>query len=219
MAARKKSTKKAARKKATKKATVRKAPAKKATKKSVTKKAVKKTAVAAKPAAKKPAPKRLPTPRKSPAELAAERIIKITVESPENLPLEELYHPECISHEPMGEPAVGHAGLREKLAYWHEVTKGSRFKPRNVFVSGNTVCIEWDSEVDMRDGRTIQLQEIAIHEIQGSKIIAERYYYDPSRLSPPASDHAGPVADVPAPPKPPPPVEASGEPRIDPVDL
>ena len=38
----------------------------------------------------------------------------------------------------------------------------------------------------MRDGRTVQLTEVAVHEIKDGKIQSERYYYDPSALAPPA---------------------------------
>jgi ketosteroid isomerase-like protein len=37
----------------------------------------------------------------------------------------------------------------------------------------------------MRDGRTVKLQETAVHEIKNGKIQSERYYYNPAALAPP----------------------------------
>jgi ketosteroid isomerase-like protein len=53
-----------------------------------------------------------------------------------------------------------------------------------VWTGKNTVCIEWDGEVTLRDGRSVHLREIAVHEIKDGKIQHERYYYDPSALAP-----------------------------------
>jgi hypothetical protein len=62
---------------------------------------------------------------------------------------------------------------------------GTTWKPRNVWTGKNTVCIEWDSTVNLRDGRTVQLREIAVHEIKNGKIQNERFYYNPGDLGPP----------------------------------
>jgi hypothetical protein len=51
----------------------------------------------------------------------------------------------------------------------------------------------------------VTLEEVAIHEIRGGKIVAERFYYDPSVLFPPAPPEPEAVA-------PPPPAEPEPEP-------
>jgi len=39
--------------------------------------------------------------------------------------------------------------------------------------------------VNTRDGRTVKLPEIAVHEIKNGKIQNERFYYNPMALAPP----------------------------------
>jgi ketosteroid isomerase-like protein len=95
-----------------------------------------------------------------------------------------LYAPECTSAEPRGEPARGHAGIEEKNARWKQMQTSTRWRARNVWTGRNTVCIEWDGEVTLRDGRTVNLREIAVHEVKGGKILHERFYYDPGALAP-----------------------------------
>jgi ketosteroid isomerase-like protein len=64
--------------------------------------------------------------------------------------------------------------------------KGTRWKARNIFTGRNVICIEWDAEVTLRDGRVVKLPEVAIHEIAGGKIARERYYYNPLAFTPSA---------------------------------
>jgi ketosteroid isomerase-like protein len=64
-------------------------------------------------------------------------------------------------------------------------------KARNVWTGRNTICIEWDSTVTTRDGRTVKLNETAIHEIKNGKIQSERYYYNPAALAPPQATLPG----------------------------
>jgi ketosteroid isomerase-like protein len=99
--------------------------------------------------------------------------------------IRELYHPDAVSIEANGGTSVGYAGLEEKMKTWEQMTSGMVSKPRNVWTGKNTICIEWDSTVTMRDGRTVQLREVAVHEIKNGKIQSERYYYDPAALAPP----------------------------------
>jgi ketosteroid isomerase-like protein len=68
---------------------------------------------------------------------------------------------------------------------WHQMTAGMVSKARNVWIGDNTICIEWDSTVTMRDGRSVKLLETAVHEIKNGKISSERFYYNPAALAPP----------------------------------
>jgi hypothetical protein len=61
--------------------------------------------------------------------------------------------------------------------------KGSKWTPRNVLLGRNLICVEWDADVTLNDGRVVKLQEVAVHEIKGGKIQNERYYYNPTALS------------------------------------
>jgi hypothetical protein len=86
-----------------------------------------------------------------------------------------------------GTVSRGIAQLEEKLKNWEQMQSGTKWKARNVWCRGNTICIEWDAEVTMRDGRTVSLREIGVHEIRGGKIAAERFYYNPMALAPPTT--------------------------------
>jgi len=116
-------------------------------------------------------------------EALARTIVRVT--SLPTFPLRELYTEDCVSEEATGDVARGIAGLEEKLARWEQMQAGTKWKPRNVWCKGNTICIEWDATVQLRDGRTVALREIGVHEIRGGKIAAERFYYNPMQLAPP----------------------------------
>ena len=115
----------------------------------------------------------------------ARRIVKAA--SDPEVRLGELYASDCVSEEASGDVAHGIAGLEEKMRRWEQMQQGARFEPRHVWLGKNTVCIEWDAKVDLRDGRSVELREVAVHEVENGKIVAERYYYNPMVLGPPAS--------------------------------
>jgi ketosteroid isomerase-like protein len=150
-------------------------------------------------ARRKPAPKKSPARKKSAAaktsqraatpRLArlAQRIIHLT-QGPSfgAAEIRELYNADASSIEASGAVAKGHAELEVKMKGWEQMTAGMESHPRHVWTGPYTICIEWDSTVTMRDGRTVQLREVAVHEIKNGKIQNERYYYDPMALAPPA---------------------------------
>ncbi len=213
MATRKKSTRKATRKKARKKAPRKKASRKKAARKATRRRATKTTA------ARKKAPKKKAAARKKtdPAAIAR-KIIAATID-PSKLVIEELYAPDCVSVEGSGMRVEGWAGLREKNAGWEAGVESSTWNARNVLTGANSIAIEWDAQIKFKDGRSVQLNEMAIHELLGGKIVAERYFYDPTAIAPPTA------AAEPAPSKPHYTPEAVSQPSdtddggIDPMDL
>ncbi|MEN8158525.1 MAG: nuclear transport factor 2 family protein [Myxococcota bacterium] len=178
--ARKRSRSKSARgKKGTRRTVRKRAPAKK---KAARKK---KAAVRKKPTRRKTAARKKPA-APSLAALAA-KIIRLT-QGPSFGPVEirELYNEDAASIEASGAVAQGHAELEEKMKGWEQMAAGMTSEAKHVWTGPDTVCIEWASTVTMRDGRTVQLHEVAVHEIKDGKIQSERYYYDPSALAPPA---------------------------------
>jgi ketosteroid isomerase-like protein len=102
-----------------------------------------------------------------------------------------LYNADAVSVEASGQSATGYAGLEAKMKGWEAMTSSMAAKARNVWTGRNTICIEWDSTVTLRDGRIAQLREVAVHEIKNGKIQSERYYYDPSALAPPQGARPG----------------------------
>ncbi|CAG0970937.1 limonene-1,2-epoxide hydrolase [Myxococcaceae bacterium] len=161
MAARKKSPRKTSKSKP-----VRKAPAKK---------------TASRPSRRKPATK----PVMSPLEAVARRLVAATVD-PSKFVIADLYTPDCVSQEAAGEAHHGHAGIEAKAKQWEQMQTGTKWKARNVFLGRNTICIEWDARVTLRDGRVVAMPEVAVHEIRNGKIARERFYYDPMALMPPS---------------------------------
>jgi ketosteroid isomerase-like protein len=146
-------------------------------------------APAKKAAAKKAAPKKAAA---SGMEALAKKIVRMS-QGPTfgAAEIRALYNPDCVSIEANGGTAVGYAGLEDKMKAWEQMTASMVSKPRNVWTGRNTICIEWDSTVTTRDGRTVKLQETAVHEIKNGKIQSERYYYNPAALAPPQQSLPG----------------------------
>ena len=115
-------------------------------------------------------------------EALARKIVRAT--NLAEFPLRDFYTDDAVSEEATGDVSRGIAGLEDKLKRWEQMQTGTKWKARNVWTRGNTICIEWDAEVTMRDGRTVKLREIGVHEIKGGKIRAERFYYNPMQLAP-----------------------------------
>jgi len=140
------------------------------------------------PAKKKGSPKKAAA---SGIEALARKIVRMTQQPFGPGELQVLYHPDCVSTEASGQSVTGYAGLEEKLKGWEQMQSGTTWKPKNVWTGRNTVCIEWDATVNLRDGRSVQLHEIAIHDIRNGKIHSERFYYNPAALAPPQQSLPG----------------------------
>jgi ketosteroid isomerase-like protein len=177
-------------------AKARKRPSKKPAR---AKKAARRAPAKRKSAAKKAAPKRSATKPKAPPPPGLEGLARKIVRMSQGpgfgaAEIRELYNPDAVSVEANGGTSQGYAGLEAKMKGWEQMTSGMVSKPRNVWTGRNTVCIEWDSTVTMRDGRSVQLHEVAVHEIKNGKIQSERYYYNPAALAPPAAGGMPPGA-------------------------
>lgn len=200
--------------KARKRTTARKAPAAKA-------RAATKTT--RKAPAKRKAKKAAARPKTPTAEALARKIIRVT-QDPSKFVVEDLYAEDCTSWEPgAAEPALGHEGLRAKAEGWEEVVDPSKavWTPLNVFTKKNAICIEWEVDLVMRDGRSVKMSEVAIHSVKGGKISSERYFYDRAALEPPAQ---APEPVAPSPPDPPEAIlgefdDDPTKPKVDPIDL
>ena len=120
----------------------------------------------------------------SPIEAVAKKIVRATKQP--DFPFTTIYTADCSSEESTGAAVRGHAGLEEKLKGWDQMQMGTKWKERNVWTGKNTVCIEWEADVQLRDGRLVKLREVAVHHIKDGKIQAERFYYNPAAFAPPA---------------------------------
>lgn len=140
-------------------------------------------------AAKKAAPKKAAG---SGLEALARKIVKMSQGATFGAAeIRELYAPDAVSVEASGATSTGYAGLEEKMKGWEQMTSSMVANARNVWTGKNTICIEWDSTVTTRDGRTVKLVEVAVHEIKNGKIQSERYYYNPASLAPPQQSLPG----------------------------
>jgi len=141
------------------------------------------------PRSAKRAPKKRGAAKKAAApslESLARKIVRLTQQPTfAAADLKTLYNVDCVSQEGTGQVDRGIAGLEDKLKRWDQMQSGTTWKAINVWVGRNTICIEWDATVNTRDGRTVKLPEIAVHEIKNGKIQNERFYYNPMALAPP----------------------------------
>ncbi|HEY2387538.1 MAG TPA: nuclear transport factor 2 family protein [Candidatus Binatia bacterium] len=155
----------------------------------------------ARTAARKPAPRRRAAkatakraPRRTPTaararggdamQALAQRIVDVTVGHDDDATL-ALYADDVESTE-MGQPAMrGIDAIRQKFQMWRGMTSHASFRPKSVLVDGNAIVIEWVGTVTLSSsGKTVTLDEVAVHEIRNGKIVRERFYYDPSQLRP-----------------------------------
>jgi len=176
---------------------------------------VKKVAAPAASAKKRAAAAKIATRRPTPAEELAKRIVA-AMDDEKSLDVGKFYTEDAVSVEPGGGTLTGLQALRSKLAGWLAGLRSSDWTARHVLVSKSAICIEWEGNLVMKDGRQITLKEVAVHELRGEKICSERFYYDPRVLMPPAQP-AAPERPRPV-PKPAPAAEDEG-PSIDPMDL
>lgn len=157
---------------------------KKAAAKTRTKKAAPRRTVRAKrPAARRVAPAmRPPAPRPNPVRELAKRIIEVTLANDDDATL-ALYADNIESLERGGPPMSGIEAIKQKFNMWRGMTTSAVFRVRKFAVEGNTIMIEWVGDVTLSpSGKQVQLEEVAIHEIEDGKIVRERYYYDPSLM-------------------------------------
>jgi ketosteroid isomerase-like protein len=152
---------------------------KKAKKAAAPKRVAAKKKTVAKPAARPAAA--APDPSKAVRELA-KRIVEVTLANDDDAAF-ALYADGIQSAEVGTPPSVGIDAIRQKFVMWRSMVSDATFQPRRVWVDGNTIIIEWDGRVTLAaNGATVDMPEIAIHEIENGKIVRERFYYDPGLL-------------------------------------
>jgi len=139
------------------------------------------------PAAKgrKAAGKKAAAKRPDPAAALAAFARKIVKTTQANGDFLSLYAPDCVSTEAGGQTVHGHAGIMEKAKGWEQMQESSSWSARSVCLDprSGTICIEWDGQVKLRGGPTVSMSEVAVHQVKGGKISAERYYYNPAALT------------------------------------
>jgi ketosteroid isomerase-like protein len=142
---------------------------------------------APKKAARKVGARKTAKPKRSGSLATLARKFVEATHRPETFVVAELYTPDCVSIEATGDVHRGHAGIEAKLVQWQSMQNGVKWTARNVFVGDDVICIEWEAQVTLRDGRVVQMPEVAVHEIDDGRIARERYYYNPLVLAPASS--------------------------------
>ena len=114
----------------------------------------------------------------------AQRIVDVTVANDDEA-MFALYAPHVESREASSPPTRGIAALREKFTAWRAMASDAAFLPRAVVADGHTIVIEWSGRVTLAtSGRVVELNEVAVHEVEHGRIVRERFYYDPALLQP-----------------------------------
>ena len=112
----------------------------------------------------------------------AQRIIDVTIANNDDATL-ALYADGIESKEANNPPSFGIDAIKQKFAMWRGMVSDAAFTPRSVVADGNTIVIEWEGRVTLAaSGRVADLNEVAVHEIAGGKIVKERFFYDPAVL-------------------------------------
>jgi len=148
-------------------------------------KAAKKTASRAKRATPKPAATKIVTKtvevdRNRALRALAQRIVDLTVANDDAATL-ALYADNVESKEASNPASVGIDAIKQKFVMGRGMVSDATFTPRSVVADGRTIVIEWVGRVTLAaSGRNVELDEVAVHEIAGGKIVKERFYYDPS---------------------------------------
>ncbi|WP_267221226.1 nuclear transport factor 2 family protein [Dyella silvae] len=97
--------------------------------------------------------------------------------------IQRFYHPEAVVWENQRQSRVGLDALIENeqrvLSAFTTVTG----RAASVIVEGDDVVISWQFDF-FRGGAHVLLEEVAMQQWVGGKIMHERFYYDPSQMQP-----------------------------------
>lgn len=106
-------------------------------------------------------------------------LIRHTIEARFVEAMEKFYHEDVIMQENCMPPRVGRAAsiarqivARAQVGAIHEIKAGV------VLIEGNRVAIEWHAEWSMPDATRVRVEEVALQQWKGDRIIHERFFYD-----------------------------------------
>src|SRR5262245_3017477 len=100
--------------------------------------------------------------------------------------IEDFYHPDASMQENGLPPRVGRDTLVEHERAVLAGLKQMRTRRVETFlVDGDCVVVNWVFEMTGPDGKTRQLDELALQVWRDDRILHERFYYDPAQIRPP----------------------------------
>lgn len=118
-----------------------------------------------------------------PSRETVRKFVDVVVAGRHDEAIELFYAEDASMQENLGELRQGRAGLvereRQVMGLFQEI-RTTCVEP--VFVQGDNVAINWIFEFVQADGKTSTINEVAIQQWQGDKIVRERFYYDPAQV-------------------------------------
>lgn len=99
--------------------------------------------------------------------------------------IREFYTDNATMQENLGEIREG----RDVLARHEEAVlkkvKSIRTRPGSTFaIDGDRAIVHWVFDIELADGKTFTLDELAYQTWRGEHILQERFYYDPAQRDP-----------------------------------
>lgn len=112
-----------------------------------------------------------------------QKFIDVVVSGRHDEAIELFYAEDASMQENLGEPRRG----RDRLVARERATMDAFKEIRTTFVApffvdGDHVAINWIFEFVEANGKTRSINEVALQEWQGDKILRERFYYDPAQM-------------------------------------
>jgi ketosteroid isomerase-like protein len=100
--------------------------------------------------------------------------------------IDRFYADDATMQENLEPPRRGKPALLEReRAFMAKLVEMRSACMRPVFVSGDHVVIRWNFDLRAKDGTRLFRDELAYQRWEGSKIVEERFYYDPNQAPPP----------------------------------
>jgi len=119
-------------------------------------------------------------PRSDALRALAKRIVDLTISGNDDASF-ALYADNVESVEMGQAPMTGIDAIRQKFTQWRGMVSDSAWDAKSVWVDGNTIVIEWIGRVTLAaSGKSVDMREIAVHEVENGKIARERFYYNPA---------------------------------------
>ncbi|MCE9650357.1 MAG: nuclear transport factor 2 family protein [Parvibaculum sp.] len=119
-----------------------------------------------------------------PSQETVRKFVDVVVSGRHDEAIELFYAEDASMQENLGELRRGRDGLvereRQVMGMFKEI-RTTCVEP--FFIEGDRVAINWIFEFVQADGKTSKINEVAIQEWRGDKIVRERFYYDPGQMA------------------------------------
>ncbi len=114
----------------------------------------------------------------------ANRLVTLCREGKTQQAVEELYGDNIVSLEPEGSQmprAEGIEAIKAKGAHFQEsVSEWHGGNTSDPIVAGDFFTVQMDMDVTFKEIGRIQMNELAVYQVQDGKIVQEQFFYTPS---------------------------------------